>query len=184
MPPPVDHGAAASVMEAALDHGANFWNGGVFYGTPDNNSLHLLRHYFTQNPSDADRVVLSIKGAYDATTHSPRGAPADVRRSVDEALAVLGGVKSIDVFQCARVDPAVPIKGTVAELGRLVAEGKIGGIGLSEASAATVRRAAAVHPIAAVEIELSLFTTEALGNGVVDTCKERECWPFYCHTCA
>ncbi|KAL8391771.1 hypothetical protein RB595_002108 [Gaeumannomyces hyphopodioides] len=172
MPPPMDFDTAASVMKAALDHGANFWNGGVHYGTPENNSLHLLRHYFSKNPADANRVVLSIKGAYDATTRSPKGSPADVRRSVDDALAVLGGAKSIDVFQCARVDPTVPIEETIGELAKLVAEGKIGGIGISEASAATIRRAAAVHPIAAVEIELSLFTTEALGNGVVDTCKK------------
>lgn len=177
IPPALDLDAASAVMKAALDHGANFWNGGVFYGTPDHNSLHLLRHYFTKYPEDAERVVLSIKGAYIYTRHEPDCSPEAVRRHVDEALAVLGGTKSIDIFQCARVDPKVPIEDTVAALAELVEEGKIGGIGLSEVSAATIRRAVKVHPIGAVEIELSLFTTNVLHDGVVDTCKEREFSP-------
>jgi pyridoxine 4-dehydrogenase len=57
-------------------------------------------------------------------------------------------------------------------LAELVKEGKIGGIGLSEVSAATIRKAHAVHPLAAVEIELSLFTPDPLKNGIMDTCHE------------
>jgi hypothetical protein len=57
-------------------------------------------------------------------------------------------------------------------LKELVEEGKIGGIGLSEVSASTIRRAHAVHPVAAVEIELSLFTPDPVKNGVIDTCHE------------
>lgn len=63
-------------------------------------------------------------------------------------------------------------------LAQLVAEGKIGGIGLSEVSAEIIRRAHAVHPISAVEIELSLFTADVLTNGVADACHERMCF-FY-----
>lgn len=59
-------------------------------------------------------------------------------------------------------------------LGSLVKEGKIGGIGLSEVNAKTIRKAHAVHPVSAVEIELSLFTTDALHNGVMDACRERK----------
>lgn len=146
----------------------------MFYGTPEANSLHLLKYYFTKYPEDADRVVLSIKGAYDRPTNSPRGSPEAIRASVDEALRVLGGAKKIDVFEMARVDPAVPIETSVAALAALVEEGKIGAVGLSEVSAATIRRAAAVAPIAAVEIELSLFTTDVLSSGVADACHERE----------
>jgi pyridoxine 4-dehydrogenase len=96
-----------------------------------------------------------------------------LRRSVDEALKGLGGAKKIDIFECARVDPKVPIEVTIKALAEMVKAGEIGGIGLSEVNAATIRRAHAIHPISAVEIELSLFSTEALTNGVVDTCKER-----------
>jgi len=73
-----------------------------------------------------------------------------------------------------RVDPNTPIETSVKALADLVKERKIGGIGLSEVSAKTIRRAHAVHPIAAVEIELSLFTPDPLKNGIVDACHERK----------
>lgn len=102
-----------------------------------------------------------------------QGSPEDVRASVEEALRVLDGAKKIDIFECARVDPKISIETTVKALAELVSEGKIGGIGLSECKAETIRRAHAVHPVASVEIEMSLFTTDPLSNGVVDTCQER-----------
>lgn len=148
----------------------------MFYGTPESNSLHLLKYYFTKYPEDADKVVLSIKGAYDRSTNTPQGSPEGIRASVEEAVRVLDGTKKIDVFEQARVDPNVPIETSVAALAELVKEGKIGGIGLSEVSAATIRRAAKVAEIAAVEIELSLFTTDVLSNGVADACHERKCF--------
>lgn len=146
---------------------------GMFYGTPDNNSLHLLKYYFTKYPEDASKVTLSIKGAYDAATMTPTGAPAAIRASVEHALQVLNGCKSIDVFEMARVDPKVPIEESVGALAALVAEGKIGAVGLSEVGERSIRRAAAVTRIAAVEIELSLFTTDPLRNGIVAACHER-----------
>ena len=76
----------------------------------------------------------------------------------------------------ARVDPTVPIETSVKALAELVKEGKIGGIGLSEVSASTIRKAHAIHPVSAVEVELSLFTPDPLHNGIVDTCHERKCY--------
>lgn len=116
--------------------------------------------------------MLSIKGAFGHAT-GPTGSPDAIRQSVDDALKVLGGIKKIDVFEMARVDPNVPIETSVKAMAELVNEGKIGGIGLSEVSAATIRKAHAIHPIAAVEIELSMFTPDPLHNGIVDTCHER-----------
>lgn len=107
----------------------------------------------------------------------PDCTPEWIRASVEEALAVLGGLKTLDVFACGRVDPNVPIEVSIRALAELVKEGKIGGIGLSEVSAATIRRAHAVHPISTVEIELSLFTPDPLHNGIVGTCRERELLP-------
>jgi pyridoxine 4-dehydrogenase len=72
----------------------------------------------------------------------------------------------------SRVDLTIPIETSMKALSELVKEGKIGGIGLSEVSASTIRRAHAVHPIAAVEIELSLFTPDPLNNGIMDVCHE------------
>ncbi|KAL1654214.1 hypothetical protein SLS61_003219 [Didymella pomorum] len=169
---PVDYDSACRCLKKALESGANLWNGGIHYGTPDANSLHLLRHYFQRHPEDAEKVVISIKGAL-GPTREPRGSPEAIRASVDEAYQVLKDIKTIDVFEMARVDPNVPIETSVQVLAELVAEGKIGGIGLSEVSAATIRRANAAHKIAAVEIELSLFTPDPIYSGIMDTCAER-----------
>ena len=85
---------------------------------------------------------------------------------------MLAGKKKVDVWECARVDPKTPIEETVKALGELVKEGQLGGIGLSEVRAETIRRAAKVHPIAAVEVELSIWATDILHNGVAQTCAE------------
>lgn len=151
---------------------------GIHYGTPQANSLHLVKHYFEKYPEDASKVVLSIKGAYDMKT-GPNGTPEGIRTSVEGAVKVLGGTKAIDVFECARRDPNVAIETSVKALADLVKEGKIGGIGLSEVGANTIRKAHAVHPISAVEVELSLSTPDPLNNGVADACHERT-WSADC----
>jgi pyridoxine 4-dehydrogenase len=158
-------------MKAALANGANFWNGGELYGPPHANSLQLLNAYFTEYPEDADKVVLSIKGGLTATL-APDGTEEGVRRSVENCVKILDGKKTIDIFECARVDRNVPIEDTMRALVKLKDEGKIRGIGLSEVRAETIRRAAAVAPIAAVEIELSLTSRDVLTNGVASTCAE------------
>ncbi|KAI9705131.1 MAG: Pyridoxine 4-dehydrogenase [Candelina mexicana] len=168
---PVEYPIAVKVMKTALEQGANLWNGGIHYGNPQANSLHLLKYYFEKYPEDASKVVLGIKGAYDMKT-GPNGSPENIRASVEEAINLLGGIKTIDVFECARVDPNVAIETSIEALAALVKEGKIGGIGLSEVGAGTIRKAHAVHPISAVEIELSLFTPDPLKNGIVDACHE------------
>ena len=146
---------------------------GSYYGTPEANSLHLIKHYFEKYPEDASKVVLLITGAYDFMK-GPDCSPAGVRASVEESNKVLGGVKTIDVFNCSRQDPKVPIETTMTAMVELIKEGKIGGVGLCEVGAETIRRAQAVHPLSAVEIELSLFTPDPLHNGIADACHECE----------
>lgn len=155
-------------MKHALELGANFWNGGEFYGPPHANSLQLLEFYFTKYPEDAKKVVLSIKGGFGRS--GPDGSPEGIRASVDNCLALLKGKVFISIFEPARVDPNTPIETTVETLAEYVKAGKIGGIGLSECNAQTLQRAHAVHPIAAAEVELSLFSTDPLTNGLTDTC--------------
>jgi len=167
-PQPVEESFAA--MSTALEKGANFWNGGELYGTPERHSCHLLNEYFTKNPSHADKVVLSIKGGTLPGKLIPDGSRANVRRSVEDCLKILDGKKTIDIFECARIDPNTPVEVTVKALAELVEEGKIGGIGLSEVKASTIETAHAIHPIAAVEVELSLWATDILSNGVAATC--------------
>lgn len=169
-PPPVEESYKA--MKTSLERGANFWNAGELYGTPDFNSCHLINQYLTHNPDDAAKVVLSVKGGLAPGEMRPDGSEKNVRRSIDECLRILEGKISIDIFECARVDPKTPIEETMEALAKCVKEGKIRGIGLSEVKASTIRRAAAIHPIAAVEVELSLWATDILGNGVAAACAE------------
>jgi len=157
-------------MRASLEAGCNFWNGGEFYGTPEYNSLTLLEKYFTKYPEDADKVVLSIKGAIGPGL-VPDSSPENVRRSIDQCLKLLNGKKSIDMFECARVDKTTPLETTLKVMDEeYVKTGKIGGIALSEVSAATIERAAKVTKIVAVEIELSLWAVDPLSNGIFEAC--------------
>jgi pyridoxine 4-dehydrogenase len=171
-PNPVSQTQAFEAMKAALDNGANFFNGGELYGTPERNSLHLLREYFEKYPGDAKKVVLSIKGGLEKGGMRPDGSPENVRRSIDECLTQLAGTKKLDLFECARVDPKTPIEITVRTADEYVQAGKLGGISLSECSADTIRRAAKVAKISAVEVEYSLWATEIQDNGVLATCGE------------
>lgn len=171
--PQVSYEEAFKTMKAALAAGANFWNGGEFYGPPESNSLQLLNAYFTKYPEDVNNVVLCIKGCLKpGTLNIPEGDKAGVTRSVENCLRLLDGKKKIDIFEAARVDPETHIEETIGYLAEFVKAGKIGGIGLSETSAKSIRRAASVHPIASVEVEYSLFSTDIRTNEVASTCAE------------
>ena len=102
----------------------------------------------------------------------PDGSPAYVRESVENCLRMLGGKAKIDMFECARRDPNVPLKETLGALAEMVEEGKIGGVALSEVSAATIREAAKITKIVAVEVELSLWERAVLTNGIAEACAE------------
>ena len=171
-PHPQPFEKSIETMKAALDLGVNNWNGGELYGTSHKNSCHLLNAYFTKYPEDASKVVLSIKGGMVPGSLRPDGSERNVRRSVEECLKVLDGKKSIDMFECARVDPRVPIEDTMRVLDALKREGKIGTISLSEVDARMIRKAASVTTISAVEVELSLWATNILQNGVAATAAE------------
>jgi len=165
---------AFKTMKAALEQGSNVFNGGEFYGTPEPTlNLQLLNRYFTKYPEDAEKIFLSIKGGVRlAGTRDVDGSPDAIRASVENIVKILGPNKPLDLYECARVPPNVPIEETIKSISVLIKEGKVKYIGLSEASAETIRRAHAVHPISCVEIEYSIWATEAEANGVLDTCKE------------
>src|SRR5499425_1214163 len=106
-----------------------------------------------------DRVVLVTKFGQvrrEGQANGVDGRPQYVRRACEASLQRLG-VEVIDVYYQHRVDPSVPIEETVGAMSRLVEEGKVRFLGLSEAAPATIRRAHAVHPIAAVQSEFSLL---------------------------
>lgn len=172
-PNPVSEEEAFAAMHAALANGCNFWNGGQFYGTPEYNSMVLLERYFAKYPEDAEKVVLSIKGAVNVTGTGPDGSPEGIRNSIDGVLRQLGGRKKLDIFECARRDPKVPLEVTFGVMQKeYIEKGLLGGISLSEVAAATIHEAVKVAKIVAVEVELSLFATDVLTNGVAAACKQ------------
>ena len=160
-------------MREALAQGCLFWNGGEFYGPPDCNSMTLLDRYFAKYPEDADKVILSIKGAVNFETLAPDSSPENLHKSLGSILTKLNGRKKVDMFECARRDPRRPLSETFGILNKEYVEtGKIGGISLSEVSAATIHEAVKITKVAAVEVELSLWSTDPLENGVAAACAE------------
>jgi len=166
---------AFAVLKYAIEAGATCWNAGAFYGTGPNGemlNLQLIARFFTKYPELAPRVFLMVKGGLELSTFTVNGSKEYLRKEVEKCLEALDGKKILDLFECGRVDKKTPIEETIGVLAELIKEGKIFHIGLSECSAATIHRAAKVHPIATVEIEYSLWSTEASENGVIEACKE------------
>ncbi|TQN72760.1 Pyridoxal reductase [Colletotrichum shisoi] len=172
-PQPCSEEQAFEAMRAALENGNNFWNGGEFYGTPEYNSSVLLERYFAKFPEDADKVVLSMKGGVNLKNLHPDGSPKGVRRSLDNITNQLKGRKKVDMFECARRDKNTPLEVTFGVIQKeYIDTGKVGGICLSEVSAATIHEAVKHAKIVGVEVELSLFSTEILTNGVAAACAQ------------
>jgi len=149
-----DDAESIAVVHHALDLGVNFLDSSDMYGWGQNEELlgRALR-------GRRDRVVLATKFGNlrkpDGTA-GVNGRPEYVPQACDASLKRLG-VDTIDLYYQHRVDPSVPIEETVGAMARLVEQGKVRYLGLSEASPATVRRAHAVHPIAALQSEFSLL---------------------------
>ncbi|EIM84126.1 aldo/keto reductase [Stereum hirsutum FP-91666 SS1] len=141
-------------------------NSAEFYGyNPPTANLELLSRFFEKYPTYVDKAFLVVKvRAFQ---------PQNLRRSVDECNAKLRGKKRIDVFECARFDQSKwTVEETIKSLLILRDEGKFDHIGISECSAASVRRASAVSPILTVEIEVSLWSYEEETKRVIAACKE------------
>lgn len=146
---------STATIHAALDAGVTLIDTGDFYGMGHNELL--LREVLWSVPRD--QLFISLKfGAMWGPDRAPLGIdarPAAVKNFLAYSLRRLG-TDHVDLYQPARVDPAVPIEDTIGAIAEMVQAGYVRHIGLSEASAATVRRAHAVHPIAALQIEYSL----------------------------
>ncbi|KAH6912092.1 aldo/keto reductase [Coprinopsis sp. MPI-PUGE-AT-0042] len=137
-------------------------------------NLEMLSRFFSKYPEYADKTYLSVKGGMDFSQFPPvpKVSPEDLRKSVDNIINALGPNKKVDLFEPARIDKSVPIEEVMESLATLAKEGKFTHIGLSECSAATLRRAHAVHPVTAVEIEVSMSSYEQETKDVIATAKE------------
>ncbi|KAF2656781.1 Aldo/keto reductase [Lophiostoma macrostomum CBS 122681] len=162
---------AFAALRTAADSGSIVWDGAEFYGAPSYNSLVLLNRFFTKYPEYADKVVINIKGAM-KPNWTPDGTSENIRRSVENCVDVLGPKGNIHMFECGRRDMKVPLEDQITTLKTLVEEGKIGSVALTEVNANTIREAAKMVKISAVEVELSIWNTGPLKNGIVQACAE------------
>lgn len=166
---PADEATSMAVLHRALDLGMNFLDTSDIYGNGANE--RLLSGLLANRRRE---VVLATKFGIvrnaDGLSAGVNGKPAHVHASCDASLRRLG-VNHIDLYYLHRVDKSVPIEETVGAMAELVRAGKVRHIGLSEASAETIRRAHRVHPIAAVQSEYSLWTRDVEAE-VLPTCRE------------
>jgi aryl-alcohol dehydrogenase-like predicted oxidoreductase len=159
---PSDDAESLATLAHALERGVALFDTADTYGLGANEAL-LGRFIAEGGAKRRARMVLATKfgivrqaGAYERRIDN---SPAYIRAACEASLQRLG-VEQIDLFYCHRRDPAVPIEDVVGVMAELVRAGKVRAIGLSEVSAATLRRAHAVHPIAALQSEYSLWTRE------------------------
>ncbi|EIW85020.1 aldo keto reductase [Coniophora puteana RWD-64-598 SS2] len=150
-----------------------FLNGGEFYGPNFGTAnIEMISRFFEKYPEYADRAFLSVKGGNKANDLTPDGSEENVKRSVNAVLEKLRGKKKLDLFQCARVDPNTPLEVSLGVLAEFVKEGKIGSIGMSEVKAETLLRGHKVHPITAVEIEVSPWEYGPQQKAVIKAAQE------------
>ena len=168
---PADETESLRVLHRYLELGGNFLDTAEIYGPFKNEEL--VGKFLREIPRD--RVVVATKFGFridpDGTRRGLDSSPANVRRAVDGSLKRLG-IDVIDLYYQHRVDPDVPIEDTVGAMAELVKAGKVRRLGLSEAGPETLRRAAKVHPIAALQSEYSLWTRDVESNGVLAACRE------------
>ncbi|KAF2650885.1 Aldo/keto reductase [Lophiostoma macrostomum CBS 122681] len=166
-----DNEGRFAVLDRALELGSTFWDSSDVYA--DNEDL--LKLWF-ERTGKRDQIFLATKfGVTKGSQGKPgfRSDPEYVKQACETSLKRLG-VSKIDLYYCHRVDKKTPIEKTVSALAELKREGKIGAIGLSEVSEATIRRAEKVHHIDAVQLEYSPFALdiESPQIGILKACRE------------
>ena len=168
-----DDAQAHRTMARALELGIHFFDSADIYGSGHNETL-IGQFLKAGGPARRAQVVLATKfgivraaGQYERRIDS---TPAYVQSACEASLKRLG-VETIDVYYCHRRNPDVPVEDMVGAMAALVTAGKVRQLGLSEVSSATLRKAHAVHPIAAVQSEYSLWAREP-ELGMLATCAE------------
>lgn len=172
-----DDAASTAVIHRALDLGVTFLDTSDMYGPFTNEEL-----VGTAIAGRRDEVVLATKGGLVVDRGTPGAGDAQARYGItrvgrpDHLLAAVDAslrrlrVDHVDLYQLHRVDPGVPLEESWGALAQMVADGKARQIGLSEVSVEELERAHAIHPVASVQSELSLWTRDPLENGVLAWC--------------
>jgi aryl-alcohol dehydrogenase-like predicted oxidoreductase len=163
-----DENESIATLEKAIELGINFWDTADFYGNGDNEILIskvLVPH--------RDNVFIATKFGFKATPENPfhfDASPAYMKTAVEASLRRLR-IETIDLYYAHRIDPKVPVEEMVGAMSGLVKEGKVRYLGLSEASAESIRKAHAVHPISALQSEYSLLTRD-VEKEILPLCQE------------
>lgn len=160
-----DEKESMATLHRALELGVNFWDTADVYGNGANE--RLLSKVLCEK---RNQIFIATKFGFRLRNEKGSvfgggesyvdGSPAYVRQAVEKSLRRLK-IETIDLYYAHRIDPSVPVEETVGEMAELVKEGTVRYLGLSECSPETLRKANAVHPIAAVESEYSLLTRDA-----------------------
>ncbi|KAK4587460.1 hypothetical protein RGQ29_024239 [Quercus rubra] len=167
---PLSHEAGCSVIKEAFDRGITFFDTSDLYGHNHDNEI-MVGKALKQLPREKVQVATKFgiirleDGKYGV-----KGTPDYVRECCEASLKRLD-INYIDLYYQHRIDLSVAIEDTIGELKKLVEEGKIKYIGLSEASVDTIRRAHAIHPITALQMEYSLWTRE-IEDEIIPLCRE------------
>lgn len=169
-----DDAESTATIHAFLQAGGNFLDTADMYGPYLNEAL--VGRALRSSGVPREHIVLAtkfgiVRDPSDPAKRSVSGKPDYVRHSIDGSLQRLG-VDTIDLYYLHRVDPDTPIEETVGAMAELVKTGKVRHLGLSECSPETLRRAYAVHPIAAVQTEYSLWTRDPEQTGILAACRE------------
>lgn len=172
---PTDDDESIATLHKALDLGINFWDTADMYANGENEAL--ISKVLVPN---RDKIFIATKFGfrYGENVNGPRnsagayfdGSPAWMRVAVENSLKRLK-IDTIDLYYAHRVDPNVPVEEMVGAMAELVKEGKVRYLGLSESSAASIRKANAVHPIAALQSEYSLLSRDVEGD-ILTTVRE------------
>jgi aryl-alcohol dehydrogenase-like predicted oxidoreductase len=172
---PVDDKESLATLHRSLELGINFWDTADMYANGKNEELIskvLVPH--RDKVFIATKFGFRFKDGLAGPSHAPTtyvdASPQWIRQAVEDSLKRLG-IETIDLYYAHRIDPNVPVEETVFAMAQLVKEGKVRWLGLSEASAMTIRRAHAVHPITALQSEYSLLSRD-LENGTLQTIRE------------
>ncbi|KAK2459918.1 hypothetical protein APHAL10511_008047 [Amanita phalloides] len=156
------------VLDAAYEEGCTFWDTADVYG----DSEELIGKWFKRT-GKRDKIFLATKFGFVQDEGVINGKPEYVKAAFEKSRQRLG-VDTVDLYYPHRADATVPIEHTIGAMAELVKEGKVKYIGLCEVSASTLRRAHAVHPIAAVQVEYSPFTLDIEDEkiGLLKACRE------------
>jgi aryl-alcohol dehydrogenase-like predicted oxidoreductase len=157
-------------LHRAIELGINFFDTADIYGPFRNEELLSKAIKGKRNQLTIATKFGIVRDPSNPKFRAINGKPAYVKTSVENSLKRLD-IEVIDLYYLHRVDPNTPIEETVGAMGQLVKEGKVRGLGLSEASIQTLRKAHAVHPISALQTEYSLWTRDP-EDGILETCME------------